>query len=97
MFGKAWLKETKLTDADIKSGSPLITFGGAFVFAMFLGPEPGIVFGTAAGFAAGLFWVGSSFGINYLFEKKSLTLFFINGGYHTVQFTLYGLIIGWLQ
>ena len=105
LFDKAWRNATKLTDAEMKSGSPVVTFGGAFVlsliaaivFAVFLGPSPGIVFGTAAGFAAGLFWVASSFGINYLFEKKPLALFFINGGYHTVQFTLYGLIIGWLQ
>lgn len=105
LFDKAWRKATKLTDADIQSGHPAKTFGGAFVlsfiaaliFAVFLGQSPGIVFGTAAGFAAGLFWVASSFGINYLFEKKPLSLFLINGGFHTVQFTLYGLIIGWLQ
>jgi hypothetical protein len=38
--------------------------------------------------------VAASFGINYLFEQKSFTLFLVNGGYHTVQFTLYGLILG---
>ena len=34
-----------------------------------------------------------SFGINYLFERKSLKLFLINGGYHTLQFTIIGLIL----
>lgn len=29
--------------------------------------------------------------LNYLFERKSMTLFLVNGGYHTVQFTLMGL------
>ena len=38
--------------------------------------------------------VASSFGINYLFERRSLRLFLINGGYHTLQFTLYGLVLG---
>jgi hypothetical protein len=38
--------------------------------------------------------VSASFGINYLFERKSLTLFLINGGYHALQFTLIGLILG---
>jgi hypothetical protein len=47
-----------------------------------------------AGFSAGLCWVAASFGINYLFEQKTLTLFLVNGGYHTVQFTLYGLVLG---
>jgi hypothetical protein len=30
----------------------------------------------------------------YLFERKSLKLFAINGGYHTLQFALYGLVLG---
>lgn len=105
LFGKAWQKASNISDSDVQSGHPAIVFGGsfvlafiaAFVFALFLGPNPGLSFGTSAGFAAGLFWVASSFGINYLFEKKNVALFLINGGYHTVQFTLYGLIIGALQ
>jgi hypothetical protein len=47
-----------------------------------------------AGFSAGLSWVAASFGINDLFEPKSLVLFLINGGYHTVQFTVIGLVLG---
>ena len=48
------------------------------------------------GLLAGLFWVASSFGINYLFERKSLKLFLINGGYHTLQFTIIGLVLALL-
>jgi hypothetical protein len=66
----------------------------AAVFAMFLGPRPAPGFALAAGFAAGAGWVATSFGINYLFEHRSLLLFAINGGYHTAQFTLIGLILG---
>ena len=40
--------------------------------------------------------VAASFGINYLFERKSLKLWMINGGYHTLQFTLFGLILSLL-
>jgi hypothetical protein len=29
-----------------------------------------------------------------LFEHKSLKLFLVNGGYHTVQFTVIGLVLG---
>jgi hypothetical protein len=67
---------------------------GAAVFAAFLGPKPAPGFATAVGFAAGLSWVAGSFGINYLFEQRSLKLFLINGGYHTLQYTLIGLILG---
>jgi hypothetical protein len=37
--------------------------------------------------------VAASFGINYLFERRSLKLFLINGGYHTLQFTIIGLLL----
>ncbi len=47
-----------------------------------------------SGVGVGLFWVATSFGVNYLFELKSLKLWLINAGYHTLQFTLYGLIFG---
>ena len=69
----------------------------ALVFAIFLGPEPEFSFATGAGLAAGLFWVASSLGINYLFSQRSLTLLLVDGGYHTARFTLYGMIQGlWL-
>jgi predicted membrane protein len=104
LFGKAWQAAVGLSDEQVKSASMVKIMGGslilsliaAFVFAMFLGPNPGLQFGTAAGFAAGLCWVAASFGISYLFEQRPLKLWLINGGYHTLQFTLYGGIIGWL-
>ena len=63
---------------------------------MFLGPDPTVPFGVGAGAVAGIFWVAGSFGINYQFELKPARLLLINGGYHAVQFTLYGLIFGLL-
>lgn len=102
LFGKVWQREAGLSDEQLKAGSPGRIYGGAFVlcliaaavFAMFLGPAPAPGFAAAAGFAAGLCWVASSLGVNYLFERKSLTLFLVNGGYHTVQFTVIGLVLG---
>lgn len=102
MFLKAWQRGAGLSDEQLRTGNPAKIYGGslvlsivaAAVFAMFLGPSPAVDFATAAGFAAGLCWVAASFGINYLFERKSLSLFLVNGGYHTVQFTVYGLILG---
>jgi Protein of unknown function (DUF1761) len=101
LFGKAWQRQTGLSDEQLKNGNMALIFGlafvlslaAAFVFAMFLGPRPPLALGLGAGASAGLFWVSSSFGINYLFERKSLKLFLINGGYHTLQFTLIGLIL----
>ncbi len=102
MFLKAWQRGSGLTDDQMQKGHPGKIFGGAFVlslvaaavFALFLGPKPEFGFAVGAGGAAGLFWVASSFGINYLFERKNCTLFFVNGGYHTIQYTLYGVVLG---
>ena len=41
-----------------------------------------------------LAYVAMSFGINYAFAGRSFRLWLIDGGYHTLQFTLYGLILG---
>jgi hypothetical protein len=102
LFAKAWMREAGLSEAQARSGNPAFIFGGAFVlsliaafvFALFLGPAPALGFALGAGSSAGLCWVAASLGINYLFERKSLKLFLINGGFFTLQFTLYGLVLG---
>ncbi|HEX6928948.1 MAG TPA: DUF1761 domain-containing protein [Gammaproteobacteria bacterium] len=101
LFGRIWMRETGMTEEKAQQGHPARVFGGAFIlsllaayaFAMFLGATPWKE-ATFYGFAAGLFWVAGSFGINYLFAQRSFKLWLIDGGYHTLQFTLYGLIIG---
>ena len=45
------------------------------------------------GALAGACFVAASFGINYLFANRSFTLWLIDGGYHTLQFTIVGLIL----
>jgi hypothetical protein len=102
LFAKAHQAAAGLSADQMKSGNMPLIFGGSFVlaliasasFAVFLGGEVDATTGAMYGFTAGLCWVTASFGINYLFERKNLTLFLINGGYHTLQFTLIGLILG---
>jgi hypothetical protein len=101
LFARAHQQAAGLSGAQVKSGNPALIFGGSFLlaliasasFAVFLGRVDAMT-GALYGATAGLCWVSASFGINYLFERKSLTLFAINGGYHTLQFTLIGLILG---
>ncbi len=105
LFGKAWQRLAGLSDEQAKSGNTALIFGGAFVlsliaayvFGMFLGNKMPLSGAVGAGFAAGLCWVAASFGINYLFERRPLGLWLINGGYHTLQFTLFGLILGLIR
>ena len=105
LFAKAWQRGAGLSDEDAKSGNIAMIFGGAFVlsliaayvFGMFLGDKMPLAGTVGAGFAAGLCWVAASFGINYLFARRPLSLWLINGGYHTLQFTLFGLILGLIR
>jgi hypothetical protein len=46
------------------------------------------------GLLVGAGLVAASFGINYQFANRPTVLWFIDGGYHTVQFTIYGAILG---
>lgn len=102
LFGRAWQRAGRLSDEDLRGRNLPRVFGiawllsllAAFVFALFLGPRPQLGLALGAGFAAGFAWVAASFGINYLFERKPFELLLINGGYHTLQFTIYGAVLG---
>ena len=104
LFGRVWQRGAGFSDADLAGGNMALIYGFAFVlslvaaavFALFLGREMGLWPSVAAGAAAGLCWVAAAFGINYLFERRSLTHWLVNGGYHTLQFALFGLILGLL-
>ncbi len=101
LFGDAWLKAAGLTKEQAMAGNKAVIFGGSFVlslisaatFAFFLGQVDAMT-GALYGLTAGLCWVAASYGISYLFEMRPLSLWLINGGYHTLQFTLIGLILG---
>lgn len=102
LFANAWMKENGFSEEDMKNASMGKIFGGSFVFALiisfnlaaFIGPESDLAFGLFAGFAAGFGWVAMSFGITYLFERRSFKLFLINAGYQVVTYTIMGAILG---
>ena len=101
LFVKAWKKEMGVPDD--AAGTPtvkmivvtlLLLFLASSMFAMFLGPSPGLAFGLGAGFAAGLFWVAAINGVHYLFEQRSFRMWLINAGYDTTVFTVIGAVLG---
>lgn len=103
LFAKSWMKENGFRDEELKTGrSPALIFGGSFVLALiasfvlalFIGPEGDARWGATAGALVGIAWVATSIGVLYLFERKSMRLFLINAGYHTVSFIIMGLILG---
>lgn len=101
LFGRKWMALTGQSEEVLKSGNPAVIFGGSFilnliqswVLAMFIGPGD-LGFATAAGLSVGLCWVATGLGVNYLFERRPLGLWLINGGYFVLQFAIMGAIIG---
>lgn len=101
LFGRRWQALVGKSDAELAEGA-LRVFGGAFALelamalnlAFFLGPDPGLGFAVGAAFAAGFGWVALGMGVTYLFERKPLGLWLIDGGYHAVSFAIVGVILG---
>jgi len=102
LFRHAWCREAGMDPNAPPKGHPAKTFGVAFIaaliaaygFAALLGPQPEPHFAIHAGFMVGALFVAMSFAINYAFAQRSLKLWLIDGGYHTLQFALYGAILG---
>jgi hypothetical protein len=99
LFGRVWERE----NGGVKqSGHPARVFGLAFVFslvaavafAVLVGPAPGLAAAVKLGALVGVGLVAASYGINYQFAQRSITLWLIDGGYHTAQFMLFGLVFG---
>lgn len=102
LFKNAWLESIGLTDQDLQSANPKLIFCGsfslvftaAFMMSLFLGKNASLGESISTGFVIGFFWISSALGISYIFEQRPLKLFLINGGYHILQFSLMGLILG---
>jgi hypothetical protein len=78
--------------------SYLLNFVIAFFLSAFI--EIAMMLGSSA-LMAGIFasilcvgFVATSFGINYLFSRKSFKLYLVDAGYLVVSFFIMGLIIG---
>lgn len=103
MFYKAWKTANNLTDEQLKTVNPAITYTLAFILsliicynmAFFLGDaQTDWQWGATAGFLAGFGFSSLIFAIIALFELRSWQYILINGGFITVYFTVVGLIIG---
>ena len=102
VFGKRWMALNRFSDGDLAKRPMRRVFAWSFVLALvmtlnlafFLGASPSIAFATSAGAAAGLGWAAAGLGIVYLFERRPLGLWLINGGYLAVTLTVIGLVLG---
>jgi hypothetical protein len=99
LFGRAWNRVNRSAE---QKGHPARVFGVSFVmavvaagaFAAWLGPAPEFGRSVLAGLSVGLGFVATSIGINYQFAQRSTVLWAIDGGYHTAQFVVFGVVLG---
>lgn len=102
LFGNTWLEEVGLTEEAVNSASMLKTFGGTFVLQLLattalattLGADSVWMDGLQNGLLISVMWIATAYGITYLFEQRSIRLFFINAGYYVVLFAISGSILG---
>ena len=99
LFGRLWCREAGQQG---QHGHPARVFGISFLFALvaaaafawWVGPRPELLAALKQGALAGACLVAACFGINYQFANRSALLWLIDGGYHTAQFLLFGLVLG---
>jgi hypothetical protein len=101
LFGEAWNRAAG-NNPKAQQGHPAKVFGvsflfaliAAFVYAWLMPPAADAAHAAIQGLLVGAGVVAASFGINYQFANRGAALWLIDGGYHTFQFLIYGLIIG---
>ena len=101
-LGSLWNREAGRGDKTGEGHHPAQVFGvsflfsviAAYAFAVWLGPNPLLETAVLKGLVAGTCFVAACFGINYQFASRSTLMWAIDGGYHTVQFVIFGLVLG---
>ncbi len=101
LFGNAWMAEMGYSADDLKDANMVKIYGTAFVLefvmalnlALFLQGVETVAEGAFYGFLVGFGWVALAMGVNALFSRTSLKLWFINAFYFVVTFTLMGVIL----
>ncbi len=107
LFGKTWQKELGLTTEDLEAGGAagmVKTFGGSLVLmvvmvfglAAILEAQVGsmnALTGLKTGLFTGILFSATSMGINYLYQRKSLTLFLIDAVYQVAFMGVSGVVL----
>ncbi|MEM6366984.1 MAG: DUF1761 domain-containing protein [Myxococcota bacterium] len=102
LFGKVWQYHVGISEEALSERNMPLVFGGAFLLmllaavdlALFIGPQATLRFGAMAGLAAGVGWFATLLGVTYLFERRSLSLWLVNGAYGALALTIMGAILG---
>lgn len=104
LFGKRWMADNGFKEEDLKEGTAKV-MGGALIMsvvsAIFLGlitqGHPGLMSGIHVGLFISVGLISTSMAVNYLFERKPMSLFLINAGNQIVTYVVMGAILGGWQ
>lgn len=106
VFGKIWQNELGYSDEDLKDANMAKIFGSSLVLMIIMSlgmafliqghsiGETTLMTGLKHGLYIGLIFVGTSMGINMLYQRRSLKLWLIDAGYQTVILCIMGAILG---
>jgi len=108
LFGKAWQAETKLTDEEANSNMVMVhglaflmmfvlSNGVNFIINMHTLEEQTFSHGALHGAMAAAMFALPAVAINYLYQRKSLKLFLIDGAYLILYLALSGGIMAALK
>ena len=106
LFGKTWQNELGFTDEYLKEANMGKVFGSAFVLMLIMAFGMGMLVqghyeedinwlqGLYHGLYLGLLFVGTSYGVNMLFQRRSFKLWAIDSSYQIACLALMGAILG---
>ena len=100
VFGQVWMQENGFTEEDLKEANMAKIYSTAFILelimainlALFLkglSVQEGLLYGFFTGFG----WIAMAMGVNYLFSRNTIRLWFIDSFYFVISFTLMGAIL----
>ncbi|HAP01484.1 MAG TPA: DUF1761 domain-containing protein [Bacteroidetes bacterium] len=102
VFGRQWMKEIGLTPEAAKNANMLKVFGPAFILTLIMGLMLALhmhdnsdwLQGSKLAAMIALGFIAPTTGVNYIFCRKTITLWIIDCGYSLVTLCVMGAIIG---
>ena len=106
LFSKRWQKEVGFKEEDIKKANMALVFGGSFVLMLLMvwalnfvinshkPEELSLMRGLHYGAFTGFFFSMLTMGINYLYQRRSIVLWLIDGIYMVLGLGIAGMILG---
>lgn len=106
LFGKAWQRELGFTDEYLQQGNMPVIFGSSLVLMIIMafgmavmvqahgGDDMNWQQGLFHGLYVGVFFVATSYGINLLYQRRSIKLWAIDAVYQVLFLCVMGAILG---